>query len=78
MRMSQFLRLLSDDDDSHRLDNDLAFSEAVDAMVHSLEKNSESLMSRRDKLREYEHQCREKFSTAHVQPDSEKPRHSFP
>ncbi|KAH1223978.1 Zinc finger CCCH domain-containing protein 44 [Glycine max] len=29
----EFLRLLSDDDDSHRLDNDLAFSEAVDAMA---------------------------------------------
>ena len=76
--MSQFLRLLSedfdddDDDSSQRLDQELALSEAVDAMVHSLEKNSESLVSRREKLREYENQCREKFSTADVQPNSEK------
>ncbi|KAG5089428.1 hypothetical protein JHK86_002040 [Glycine max] len=73
-----FLRLLSedfdddDDDSSQRLDQELALSEAVDAMVHSLEKNSESLVSRREKLREYENQCREKFSTADVQPNSEK------
>lgn len=73
--MLQFLRLLSgefDDDHSQRLDQELALSEAVDAMVLSLEKNSESSRSKREKLREYEHQCREKFSTPDVQPDSEK------
>ncbi|XP_058777785.1 uncharacterized protein LOC131652035 [Vicia villosa] len=70
-----FLRLLSeefDNDDSQRLDQELALSEAVDALVLSLEKNSESSRSKRENLREYEHQCREKFSTADVQPSSEK------
>ncbi|KAL5099520.1 hypothetical protein RYX36_003847 [Vicia faba] len=70
-----FLRLLSeefDNDNSQRLDQELALSEAVDALVLSLEKNSESSRSKRENLREYEHQCREKFSTADVQPNSEK------
>ncbi|CAJ2646515.1 probable lipase MIL1 isoform X2 [Trifolium pratense] len=70
-----FLRLLSeeyDDDNAKRLDQELALSEAVDALVISLEKNSESSRSKREKSREYEHQCREKFSTADVQPNSEK------
>ncbi|PNY11601.1 transmembrane and coiled-coil domain-containing protein 4 [Trifolium pratense] len=73
--MLQFLRLLSeeyDDDNAKRLDQELALSEAVDALVISLEKNSESSRSKREKSREYEHQCREKFSTADVQPNSEK------
>lgn len=71
----QFLRLLSeefDNDNSQRLDQELALSEAVEAMVLSLENKSESSKSKREKLREYEHQCREKFSTADVQPNSEK------
>ncbi|KAI4327693.1 hypothetical protein L6164_020122 [Bauhinia variegata] len=70
-----FLRLLSeesDEDSSQRLDQELALSEAVDGMVTSMEKNSESSKSKREKLREYEHQCREKFSTADVQSNSEK------
>ncbi|RDY10949.1 putative membrane protein F35D11.3, partial [Mucuna pruriens] len=71
-----FLRLLTEefgDDHSQRSDQELAFSESVDAMVFSLENNSESLGSRRKKLREYEHQCREKLnSTADVQPNSDK------
>ncbi|KAK2373023.1 hypothetical protein P8452_46198 [Trifolium repens] len=70
-----FLRLLSeeyDDDNAKRLDQELALSEAVDALVLSLEKNSESSRSKREKSREYEHQCREKFSTTDVQPNSEK------
>ncbi|KAK7367334.1 hypothetical protein VNO80_09343 [Phaseolus coccineus] len=70
-----FLRLLSEefgDDCSQRSDKELALSGAVDAMVLSLENNSESLRSRREKLREYEHQCREKFLNSDVQPNSEK------
>lgn len=73
--MLQFLRLLTeecDDDFSQRLDKELALSEAVDALVSSLEKNSETSRFKREKLREYEHQCREKFSTTDVQPNSEK------
>ncbi|XP_027360243.1 transmembrane and coiled-coil domain-containing protein 4-like [Abrus precatorius] len=70
-----FLRLLSEefgDECSQRLDQELALSEAVDAMVLSLEKNSESSRSKREKLRQYEHQCRQKFATADVQQNSEK------
>lgn len=71
-----YLRLLSeefDDDSSQMSDQELALSEAVDAMVLTLEKNSESLSSRREKLHEYERQCREKLnSTDDVQPNSEK------
>ncbi|KAK8472096.1 hypothetical protein PHAVU_002G111800 [Phaseolus vulgaris] len=70
-----FLRLLSEDfgdDCSQRSDKELALSGAVDAMVLSLENNSESLRSKREKLREYEHQCREKFLNSDVQPNSEK------
>ncbi|KAK7252945.1 hypothetical protein RIF29_37261 [Crotalaria pallida] len=69
-----FLRLLSeefDDDYSERSDQELALSEAVDAMVISLEKNSEPSKSKREKFHEYKHQCREKFSTADVQPNLE-------
>ncbi|BAU00010.1 hypothetical protein VIGAN_10156300 [Vigna angularis var. angularis] len=69
------LRLLSEesgDDYSERSDKELALSGAVDAMVLSMESNSESLRSRREKLREYEHQCREKFLTSDVEPNSEK------
>lgn len=68
------MRLLSEefgDDYSQRSDQELALSEAVDAMVISLEKKSESSKSRREKFHEYKHQCREKFSTD-VQPNSEK------
>ncbi|CAL0311475.1 unnamed protein product [Lupinus luteus] len=69
------LRLLSeefDDDYSQRSDQELALSEAVDAMVISLEKNSKSSKSKREQFRDYEQQCREKFSTSDVQPISEK------
>ncbi|XP_027914664.1 transmembrane and coiled-coil domain-containing protein 4-like isoform X2 [Vigna unguiculata] len=69
------LRLLSEesgDDYSERSDKELALSGAVDAMVLSMESNSESLTSRREKLREYEHQCREKFSTSDAESNSEK------
>ncbi|CAJ1930333.1 unnamed protein product [Sphenostylis stenocarpa] len=70
----RFLCLIEEfgDGNSQRLDQELALSKAVDAMVLSLEKNSETLRSRREKLREYEHQCREKLFTSNAQPNSEK------
>lgn len=74
--MSQFMRLLSeeesDNDSSQRLDQELALSEAVDSMVNSIGKSSESFKSKRDKHREYENQCREKYEPPKVQSDSEK------
>lgn len=73
----QFLRLLSrefdvDDDSSQRLDQELALSKAVDGLVLDMEKNLQSPKSKREKLHDYEHHCREKFSNAEVQPSSEK------
>ncbi|KAL4372959.1 hypothetical protein HN51_006949 [Arachis hypogaea] len=69
-----FLRLLSADfdDDSQRSDQELALSEAVDAMACTLEKIQESSVSKREKIREYEHQCREKFSNSEAPSESEK------
>ncbi|KAI4314787.1 hypothetical protein L6164_027661 [Bauhinia variegata] len=73
--VGSYLRLLSkesDDDSSQRLAQELALAEAVGGMVISMKKNSESYKSKREKLREYEHQCREKFSSADVQSNSDK------
>ncbi|KAK7360150.1 hypothetical protein VNO77_02129 [Canavalia gladiata] len=70
-----FLELLSqelDDGSSQRLDQELALSRAVDGIAHDMEENTESSKSRRKKLREYEHQWRQKFSIVEVQPHSEK------
>ncbi|KAK7262925.1 hypothetical protein RJT34_30506 [Clitoria ternatea] len=69
-----FLRLLSqeyDDGSSQRLDQELAMLSAVDGVAHDMEENHESFQAKREKLHEYEHQCREKFSTPDVQTGSE-------
>lgn len=71
----QFLRLLSqelDDGSSQTSDQELALSSAVDAITREMQQNLESSESKREKLREYEHQCREKFSIGEVQPHGEK------
>lgn len=72
----QFLKLLSqefDDGSSQRLEQELALSKAVDAILLDMEKNLQPSKSKREKLHEYEHQCREKFSMpADAQPNSEK------
>ncbi|KAK7309332.1 hypothetical protein RJT34_05964 [Clitoria ternatea] len=70
-----FLRLLAEEfreDSSERSNQEHALSEAVNAMVLRLEKNSESSRSKREKVREYEQQCKEKFSTPEVEENSEK------
>ncbi|CAL2273977.1 unnamed protein product [Prunus armeniaca] len=65
-----FLRLLAeeggdgDKDSSQSADQELALSRTVDAMALSMEKTSESSQSKKEKHREYENECREKFSTA--------------
>ncbi|XP_059438341.1 uncharacterized protein LOC132171127 isoform X1 [Corylus avellana] len=69
-----FLRLLSEesgDNSSQRADMELALSKAIDATALSMKKDSESSKSKREKHREYEHECREKLSTAEVQSSSE-------
>ncbi|XP_059438342.1 uncharacterized protein LOC132171127 isoform X2 [Corylus avellana] len=50
---------------------ELALSKAIDATALSMKKDSESSKSKREKHREYEHECREKLSTAEVQSSSE-------
>ncbi|CAK8562179.1 unnamed protein product [Lathyrus sativus] len=73
-----YMRLLSQEFDegsaesSQRLDQELALSKAVDAIVLELEKNLQTSNSKRERLNEYQHQCREKFSAPDVQSNSEK------
>ncbi|KAL3031808.1 hypothetical protein AAZX31_02G048400 [Glycine max] len=70
-----FLRLLSqelDDGSSQRLDQERALSSAVDGIALDMQRKSESSECKREKLREYEHQCREKISIDDVQPHCEK------
>ncbi|KAK9948462.1 hypothetical protein M0R45_004035 [Rubus argutus] len=71
-----FLRLLAeeggaDKDASENSDQELALSRAVDAMARSMEEDSESSKSKRKKQLEYEHECREKLSTAEVKQNTE-------
>lgn len=51
-------------------DQELALSKAVDAMASSIG-NSVDFESKKEKHREYVHECREKFSTAQIQSQSE-------
>ncbi|KDP46691.1 hypothetical protein JCGZ_06479 [Jatropha curcas] len=69
-----FLRLLSEDGNdanSHSSDQELALSKAVDVMSQTMETNYASSEQKKEKHREYEHECREKLSTSEVQSDSE-------
>lgn len=60
-----------DKDGSQSADQELALSRTVDAMALSMEKTSESSQSKKEKHREYENECREKFSTAEVKKNIE-------
>ncbi|MED6174291.1 hypothetical protein PIB30_067790 [Stylosanthes scabra] len=69
------LRLLSeefDDGSSERSDQELALSNVVDGILLGMEENLSFSKSKRGKLIEYEHHCREKFSAADFHPNSEK------
>ncbi|XWS33824.1 hypothetical protein CRYUN_Cryun22dG0116100 [Craigia yunnanensis] len=69
-----FLRLLAEESgesSSERLDLDQeVLSKAVDTMALGMETNSESSKVKRKKHREYEHEYREKYSTAEVPSNS--------
>ncbi|XP_022638468.1 transmembrane and coiled-coil domain-containing protein 4 isoform X2 [Vigna radiata var. radiata] len=70
-----FLRLLSQESDggsSQTLDQEHALSVAVNGITRQMEQKLESSESKREKLREYELQCREKFSIDEVKPHGEK------
>ena len=53
-------------------DTELALSKAIDVMELSMETTSETSMSKKEKHREYENKCREKYSPAEMQSKSEK------
>ncbi|XP_013446363.2 transmembrane and coiled-coil domain-containing protein 4 isoform X2 [Medicago truncatula] len=73
-----FMRLLSQESDDNsaesaqRLEQELALSKAVDAIVLEMEKNLQPSNSKRERINEYEHQCREKYSAPDVQSNPEK------
>ncbi|KAL6583237.1 hypothetical protein OROMI_005315 [Orobanche minor] len=60
-----FLRLLAEDisDTSEASDMELALANSIEAMSLSMEENPADYESKKEKQREYEHACREKFST---------------
>ncbi|XP_019172387.1 PREDICTED: transmembrane and coiled-coil domain-containing protein 4-like [Ipomoea nil] len=61
-----FLRLLSEgsgDASSEVLEREITLANSIDSMASSIEKTVD-LESEKEKLREYENECREKFSTA--------------
>lgn len=68
------MRLLSEEtgeDSSQNSDQELALSKGVDALLLSMEEDSESFKSKKERHQEYEHACREKCSTAEVQSNIE-------
>lgn len=68
------MRLLSEEGDeisSQNSDQELALSKGVDALLRSMEEDSESSESKKERHREYEHACREKCSTAEVKANIE-------
>lgn len=69
-----FLRLLSEeagDGSAQSSDQEFALSKAVDATAVSLEADSETSKSKKEKHREYENECREKCSTGKKQSHSD-------
>lgn len=69
-----FLRLLSEeagDGSAQSSDQEFALSKAVDATAVSLEADSETSKSKKEKHREYENECREKCSTGEKQSHSD-------
>ncbi|KAD7479196.1 hypothetical protein E3N88_02332 [Mikania micrantha] len=69
-----FLRLLaeeSDDDSLEALDHELALSNAVAAMVASIETTPEDYISRKEKQRAYADELQEKFATNEPMPELE-------
>ncbi|KAL0378350.1 UNVERIFIED_CONTAM: Transmembrane and coiled-coil domain-containing protein 4 [Sesamum radiatum] len=60
-----FLRLLSEESGNtseETADKELALAAAIDAMCSSMEKSPDEYKSKREKQREYENACREKFA----------------
>ncbi|KAK9284903.1 hypothetical protein L1049_024084 [Liquidambar formosana] len=68
-----FLRLLSEESgaSSEMTDKEHALSKAIDVMAQSMETTTVISNSKKEKHREYEHECREKYSVADMQSKSE-------
>ncbi|GAV75906.1 DUF726 domain-containing protein [Cephalotus follicularis] len=69
-----YLRLLLEESSgasSQSSDHELALSKAVDAMTLSLETDPVSSKCKKEKIHEYEHECREKLSNDRLQSDYE-------
>ncbi|GER49008.1 hypothetical protein STAS_26220 [Striga asiatica] len=75
-----FLRLLAEDsgDTSEASDMELALSKSIEAMSLSMEETSVDYESKKEKQREYEHACREKFSTHDKMLDSKSEENDRP
>lgn len=61
------MRLLSEDsgdNSSERSEQQFALAKAIDCMALSMETNPVSFQSKKEKRREYEHECRQKCSTS--------------
>lgn len=65
------MRLLSEESGDESLDQEVALSKAVDVMEQTMGTNPVTSKSKKEKHREYEHECREKLSTGEVQSKSE-------
>ncbi|PIN16614.1 hypothetical protein CDL12_10732 [Handroanthus impetiginosus] len=68
----------SDDMSSEAADKEVALVNAVDAMSISMEKTPAEHDSRKEKQREYENACREKFSTPETVPESKSEDKNIP
>lgn len=63
------MRLLSEEggDSSQNSDQEFALAKAVEVTAENLETDLETSKSKKEKHREYEHECREKCSTGEMQ-----------
>lgn len=71
--LSQFLRLLSEDNEnsSQMIDQELALSKSVDSIADNMEKDFVSSQSKKEKYHEYEYVCREKCLSAEAKSNFE-------
>ncbi|KAI3461959.1 hypothetical protein Pfo_018622 [Paulownia fortunei] len=76
-----FLRLLveeSGDMSSEAADKEVALTNGIDAMSSSMERSPAEYDSKKEKQREYEHACREKFSIPETIPESKPEEKNIP
>lgn len=77
----QFLRLLAEESSEiseEAADKELALKNSIEAMSLSMEKTLADYKSKKEKQREYENSCREKFSTPDKKLESESGKNHIP